>query len=74
MSDMTNLYVEDGACHNAEPNTYGHECGKSAIWVGTTKGGFHMGFCHDCKKHGSEARTVTCWQPHPRMWGEEMPE
>ena len=24
----TNSYATDGKCHNAEPGTYGHECGK----------------------------------------------
>ena len=30
----TNSYATDGKCHNAEPGTYGHECGKPATWIG----------------------------------------
>ena len=37
-------YASDGICHNAEPGTYGHECGKPAIWIGITKTGFRSGF------------------------------
>jgi hypothetical protein len=28
-------YATDGKCHNAQPGTYGHECGKPAEWLGT---------------------------------------
>ena len=34
----TNSYATDGKCHNAEPGTYGHECGKPAAWIGTNHG------------------------------------
>ena len=56
-----NLYATDGRCHNAEPGTYGHECGKPAVWLATTPGGFTTGFCDDCKQHGYEARGMTDW-------------
>src|SRR6266566_3686223 len=55
MSALTS-YATDGRCHNAEPGTYGHECGKPAVWLGTTASGFVSGYCDDCKRHGAEAR------------------
>lgn len=56
-------YSTDGRCHNAEPGTYGHECGKPATWVGTTARGFACGFCDKCKIHGWEARDNVSWVP-----------
>lgn len=50
-------YATDGRCHNAEPGTYGHECGKPAEWLATLPSGRQSGFCGDCKTHGYEART-----------------
>ena len=58
----TNSYATDGKCHNAEPGTYGHECGKPAAWIGTNHKGFSSGFCDDCKCHGYEARDVIAWR------------
>jgi hypothetical protein len=58
-----NSYATDGKCHNAEPGTYGHECGKPAAWIGTTAGGFSAGYCADCKRNGSEARICVSWTP-----------
>ena len=58
-------YATDGKCHNAEPGTYGHECGKPAQWLGTTPGGFAAGFCDDCKRNGHEARGMKDWRAHP---------
>jgi hypothetical protein len=68
---MSNLYALDGVCHNAEPGTYGHECGKSAVWIGTLRrsvladgsGAFKSGFCDDCKQNGFEAQAVLEWEP-----------
>jgi hypothetical protein len=61
-----NSYATDGRCHNAEPGTYGHECGKPAEWLGTKEreggGYFSSGFCTDCKEHGYEARRFTMWR------------
>jgi hypothetical protein len=54
-------YATDGKCHNAELGTYGHECGKSATWLGTNKKGFTSGFCNECKQHGYEAKSCTTW-------------
>lgn len=59
---MSNLYATDGQCHNAEPGTYGHECGKPAVWLGTRPDGFQSGFCDDCRRNGYEARPYTSWQ------------
>jgi hypothetical protein len=54
-----NRYATDGKCHNAQPGTYGHECGKPALWIGTNSNGFSSGFCDACAKHGYEARGCT---------------
>lgn len=65
---MREAYWEDRlarVCHNAEPGTYGHECGKPAAWVGVTPKGFRCGFCADCKERGHEARHVVAWEPVP---------
>lgn len=50
-------YANDGFCHNAEPGTYGHECRKPALWIGTNRAtGSQSGFCSRCKESGHEAR------------------
>lgn len=56
-------YATDGKCHNSQPGTFGHECGKPAAWVGTDAKGFRSGFCDNCKEHGWDARTVKVWAP-----------
>ncbi len=56
-----NSYATDGKCHNAEPGTYGHECGKPAAWIGIKPSGFRSGYCDHCKGHGYEARGVIEW-------------
>ena len=58
---MMDLYATDGRCHNAEPGTYGHECGKPAVWIGTSPSGFRSGFCQRCRDTGYEARSFTDW-------------
>ncbi len=60
------MYAIDGKCHNAEPGTYGHECGKPAVWVGEKVGGFRCGYCAKCRSSGYEARGVVSWQPYNR--------
>lgn len=55
-------YSEDGKCHNSEPGTFNHECGKPANWIGTNANGFKSGFCSECKESGYEARTVVRWE------------
>lgn len=62
MTKPTNLYAADGLCHNAQPGTYGHECGKPATWLGTTRSGFRSGYCDACKENGYEARHVVRWE------------
>jgi hypothetical protein len=57
-----NTYPMDGKCHNAEPGTFNHECGKPATWLGTKASGFASGFCDDCKVHGAERHGFTTWQ------------
>jgi hypothetical protein len=48
-------------CINAEPGTYGHECGKPARWIGTDANGFRACYCDDCKNHGTDGRRVKAW-------------
>ncbi|TXH35264.1 MAG: hypothetical protein E6Q98_15850 [Rhodospirillaceae bacterium] len=55
-------YATDGKCHNAEPGSFGHECGKPATWIGGKPDGFRSGFCDHCKDHGSEARFFEDWK------------
>ena len=57
-----NSYATDGKCHNAEPGTYGHECGKPAAFIGTTANGFRSGYCAACRDRGYEARGVVNWE------------
>jgi hypothetical protein len=61
---LMSLYAIDGKCHNAEPGTYGHECGKPAVWVGENRDMFRCGYCQDCKQFGHEARDVVHWHPY----------
>lgn len=61
-------YATDGKCHDAQPGTYGHECGKPATWIGTKntdEGPFESGFCDNCKEHGYEARPYRAWRRAP---------
>ena len=57
-----NLYATDGRCHNAQPGTFGHECGKPATWLAKMPGGFTTGFCDNCRTHGYEARGMEDWR------------
>lgn len=58
----TNTYATDGLCHNSNPGTYGHECGKPAEWVATNGHGFSMGFCGRCREHGRERLDFSQWR------------
>jgi hypothetical protein len=60
-------YHADGICHNSEPGTYGHECGKPAVWLGTKENGWQCGFCDHCRHHGFEAKDMMTWEPMPRI-------
>jgi len=55
-------YATDGKCHNAEPGTFGGECGKPATWVGTAADGFRSGFCSKCRFDGFESRRFKTWE------------
>jgi len=55
-----NSYATDGVCHNAEPGTFGHECGKPAVWLGTKDNGFQSGFCDRCRHEGWERTGYDC--------------
>jgi hypothetical protein len=57
----TNTYATDGRCHNSQPGTYGHECGRPAVYLGQTKTGFVSGFCSACRHGGYEARDIVQW-------------
>ena len=49
-------------CVNAEPGTFGHECGAPAIFIGTRiEGGTDASFCAECKEQGHEARRYGGW-------------
>ncbi len=62
----TNSYATDGKCHNAEPGTYGHECGKPAMWISDDPhSGFTSGFCLRCRAEGYEARGRINWRLVP---------
>lgn len=64
-------YADDGVCHNAERAWLGQECGKPAIWIGTTDSGHRAGFCNECKERGYEAPGFGKWRrvapPHLRI-------
>lgn len=55
-------YATDGKCHNAQPGSFGHECGEPATWIGTKSSGYRSGFCDRCKEHGFEARAFAAWE------------
>lgn len=55
-------YATDGKCHNAEPGSFGHECGRAATWVGESPTGRRSGFCDHCQQHGWEAQGVARWE------------
>ena len=49
-------------CVNAQPGSFGHECGKPAKWIGTKPSGFTACYCNECKAAGYEARNVETWK------------
>ena len=49
-------------CTNAEPGSYGHECGDAAGFIGLRSDGGPACFCSACKEHGSEARRYSHWR------------
>ena len=51
-------------CTNAEPGTYGHECGKPAQWQATKPNGYSSTFCNQCKQDGTEASRYNQWTPY----------
>lgn len=49
-------------CINAEPGTFGHECGRPAAFIGTKAAtGAQACFCASCKEHGHDARGREDW-------------
>lgn len=61
-------YATDGICHNANRGTYGHECGKPAVWNADKPSSLYCGtpftssFCDRCKLTGDEAREFSNWR------------
>lgn len=66
---MTHPYgaQPDGSarCVNAEPGTFNHECGRPAMWIGTSPSGFSACYCNPCKEAGWEAIGVKAWERLP---------
>ena len=54
-------------CTNAEPGSYGHECGEPAGFIGSGADGGQSCFCSACRALGSEARRYSDWQALPVM-------
>lgn len=55
-------------CVNAEPGTFGHECGKPAVFIGTnTISGTQGCFCAACKEIGYDASPYGQWQELPSI-------
>jgi len=54
-------------CTNAEPGSYGHECGEPADFIASKADGGQACFCSACKAHGCEARRYSDWQELPTM-------
>ena len=52
--DRRDHYPRHGSCSNANNGTFGHECGKPAVWLGTKHGGFQSGRCERCRVEGDE--------------------
>ena len=52
--ESTRRYPRHGSCSNANQGTFGHECGKPAVWLGTTSTGFQSGRCARCRIEGDE--------------------
>ena len=49
-------------CVNAEPGSFGHECGAPAIFIGTCiEGGAQACFCAECKERGHDACGYDGW-------------
>lgn len=54
-------------CTNAEPGSYGHECGEAAGFISLRSDGGQACFCSACKEHGYEARRYSHWLALPTM-------
>ena len=54
-------------CTNAEPGSYGHECGEPASFIGSRADGGQSNFCFACKERWFEARCYSDWQALPTM-------
>lgn len=56
-------------CTNAEPGTYGHECGKPADYIALHDAGrFYVGRCAHCAEHGAERDGLVNWQRVPAWY------
>ena len=54
-------------CTNAEPGSYGHECGEPAGFIASKSDRGQACFCSACKEHGFEARRYSHWLALPTM-------
>lgn len=64
----SNRYAIDGLCHNENYGTFGHECGKPAVWLADKPSKifpptFTSGFCDRCRREGDEAPAYSNWRP-----------
>jgi hypothetical protein len=70
----------DAKCGYAHPGTYGHECGRPALFAGarpsdkTANGVFYAARCAECKDlTGPDNHGITRWEPldlakHTNQW------
>ena len=62
-------------CTNAEPGSYGHECGEPAGFIGSRADEGQACFCSACRERGFEARRYSDWQALPTIGqGDEATE
>jgi hypothetical protein len=54
-------------CTNAEPGSYGHECGEPARYIAYTPSNFAVCFCAACKLTGSEGLNAKGWIALPAV-------
>jgi len=74
------MSTRDTKCGYAHPGTYGHECGRPAVFVGiqpstyTSNGVFYAARCAECKElTGPDNRHIQRWEPldpakHINQW------
>ena len=64
--DSIRPFPRHGSCSNANLGTFGHECGKPAVWIGTSSTGYQSGRCDRCHLEGDERFGLAFIRlPHP---------